>query len=79
MRIGHPLISHFVHGSMQGSERFKITEKRPFVAPDNGITNLISNDHHIAINCARLKEFLLELFIWGFTSLSTLYRSYHDG
>ena len=30
------------------------------------------------------KEFLLkmgtvDLFIWGFTSLSTLYRSYHDG
>ena len=21
----------------------------------------------------------LHLFIWGFTSLSTLYRSYHDG
>ena len=21
----------------------------------------------------------LDLFIWGFTSLSTLYRSYHDG
>ena len=22
---------------------------------------------------------LIYLFIWGFTSLSTLYRSYHDG
>ena len=22
---------------------------------------------------------LIDLFIWGFTSLSTLYRSYHDG
>ena len=22
---------------------------------------------------------VLNLFIWGFTSLSTLYRSYHDG
>ena len=21
----------------------------------------------------------IDLFIWGFTSLSTLYRSYHDG
>ena len=34
----------------------------------------------------RLKEglsvvcfFLVFFFIWGFTSLSTLYRSYHDG
>ena len=24
-------------------------------------------------------QWLIYLFIWGFTSLSTLYRSYHDG
>ena len=26
-----------------------------------------------------LLQMLIYLFIWGFTSLSTLYRSYHDG
>ena len=25
------------------------------------------------------KDLFICLFIWGFTSLSTLYRSYHDG
>ena len=27
----------------------------------------------------RIKALFVYLFIWGFTSLSTLYRSYHDG
>ena len=26
-----------------------------------------------------MADCLAGLFIWGFTSLSTLYRSYHDG
>ena len=36
----------------------------------------------IAFGVPTLEELLLSfiyLFIWGFTSLSTLYRSYHDG
>ena len=35
------------------------------------------NSEDIA-NTARMDLFLF-LCIWGFTSLSTLYRSYHDG
>ena len=31
----------------------------------------------IMMNC--LESSMFYLFIWGFTSLSTLYRSYHDG
>ena len=27
----------------------------------------------------KIKFKLVDLFIWGFMSLSTLYRSYHDG
>ena len=26
-----------------------------------------------------IMDWFIYLFIWGFTSLSTLYRSYHDG
>ena len=37
----------------------------------------------LSINCPyRLYEkdtFFIGVFIWGFTSLSKLYRSYHDG
>ena len=29
--------------------------------------------------CYDFSYFIIFLFIWGFTSLSTLYRSYHDG
>ena len=30
-------------------------------------------------NFITIKSQIVYLFIWGFTSLSTLYRSYHDG
>ena len=33
----------------------------------------------IAILCCQVITYIVYLFIWGFTSLSTLYRSYHDG
>ena len=31
------------------------------------------------INVFSTIQYVFNLFIWGFTSLSTLYRSYHDG
>ena len=44
----------------------------------------VTIDHTTLLNC--LKSWIcvrysldFYLFIWGFTSLSTLYRSYHDG
>ena len=32
-----------------------------------------------SMHCNLIEEKYEDLFIWGFTSLSTLYRSYHDG
>ena len=33
----------------------------------------------IFLSSAVTLDLFIYLFIWGFTSLSTLYRSYHDG
>ena len=41
---------------------------------------IVVNTAAIIISMFLLALFtLICLFIWGFTSLSTLYRSYHDG
>ena len=39
----------------------------------------LSNTCDLSINTPDIQTMECSVFIWGFTSLSTLYRSYHDG
>ena len=52
------------------SKQVTVMWKPPVIQPD--VILLSTWLVHDALIC-------LFLFIWGFTSLSTLYRSYHDG
>ena len=55
--------------------RYKISFQRG----KDEVVNCKANTCRINNPKERLYIFFLLLFIWGFTSLSTLYRSYHDG
>ena len=61
-----------------------VAEKRPVGGRLRVVSILQEGNFPIIVLChLRLEMFggerLINLFIWGFTSLSTLYRSYHDG
>ena len=43
------------------------------------IGQILSNNIVLVGLNGNVQSLCLDLFIWGFTSLSTLFRSYHDG
>ena len=52
-----------------------------YLVNNSSTTHRDTFSQHIKLHMAKLSSFiyLIYLFIWGFTSLSTLYRSYHNG
>ena len=66
------------HGYYVGKLVVMLTDGRQFTVQKlDQLYVLVSSDHKTTghdMTCT-----VLNLFIWGFTSLSTLYRSYHDG
>ena len=70
-------------GSKTGQSWVSCTPKKAVLIMDSddasgsGVSSLCTVN--LAQPTIHVKPNAIDLFIWGFTSLSTLYRSYHDG